>query len=258
MSKTNPTAWQKIGSWYDTVVGYWGSHYHQTIVIPKSLALLHLTPKATLLDLACGQGVLARHIPKEVSYVGIDAAKSLIQKARSYQPDDPRRKFYVADITKGPLPITTETHFSHASCILAIQNIEHPKEVFENAARYLLPGAVFLLVLNHPCFRIPRQSGWGFEEASKTQVRKVHLYMTPQKIPISAHPSQKDSEISWTFHRPLSFYFELLSKTGFCIRALEEWCSDKTSTGKAASWENRARKEFPLFLAIKAEKLSGF
>jgi len=39
------------------------------------------------------------------------------------------------------------------------------------------------------------------------------------------------------------------------IANLEEWTSDKVSFGKSARSENRARREFPLFLAIKAVKI---
>jgi len=39
------------------------------------------------------------------------------------------------------------------------------------------------------------------------------------------------------------------------ISDLEEWTSDKVSAGKSARAENRARSEFPLFLAIKAVKI---
>lgn len=243
------TSWEKVGNWYDTVVGTWGSHYHQAVIIPKLLALLALEKSSSLLDLGCGQGVLARHIPPVVHYVGIDAAKSLIKKASSYQE---KRKFLVGDLTK-PFPLDKSDRFSHAACVLAIQNIEHPEKVFQHLKKHLEPNAVLVLVLNHPCFRIPRQSAWGFDEATKTQVRKMNLYMSPQKIPITAHPGSEQSETTLSFHLPLSSYFAALTKAGFCVTALEEWCSDKVSTGKAAPWENRSRKEFPLFLAIKAK-----
>jgi hypothetical protein len=36
---------------------------------------------------------------------------------------------------------------------------------------------------------------------------------------------------------------------------MEEWCSDKKSEGAAARMEDRARKEFPLFLTILASKV---
>jgi hypothetical protein len=38
------------------------------------------------------------------------------------------------------------------------------------------------------------------------------------------------------------------------MTAMEEWVSDKKSTGKFATVENRARAEFPLFLTLKMKK----
>ena len=75
-----------------------------------------------------------------------------------------------------------------------------------------------------------------------------------KEIPIVAHPGKKESEETWSFHYPLSAYSEMLFDNGFCIEKIEEWISDKKSTGSKAKMEDRARKEFPLFMAIIARK----
>jgi len=114
-------------------------------------------------------------------------------------------------------------------------------------------------VLNHPAFRIPRQSGWGINEKTKQQYRWVNRYSTPLKIPIDMNPGQKNQKSSgqttWSFHRSLQDYVSMLVKAGFVITGLEEWSSDKESEGKAARMENRARQEFPLFLTLIASKI---
>ena len=242
------SSWQKVGDWYDSIVGEQGHYYHQKIVLPGIIRLLDLQPTSSLLDLACGQGVLARHIPQGVQYVGVDAAKSLIAKAKTYS----RHTFLVGDITK-PLPLTPKQTFTHASIVLALQNIEEPDKVLKHVALHLQPKGTLVIILNHPAFRIPRQTCWGFDEVSKMQYRKLNCYMSHHKIPIQSNPGRKDSETTWSFHMPLSDYCALFAKHGFVISHLEEWCSDKVSTGKAAKWENRARKEFPLFMAIRLQ-----
>jgi ubiquinone/menaquinone biosynthesis C-methylase UbiE len=244
----NDTSWQKVGNWYDSIVGDQGSYYHQNIILPGVLRLLGLEKTSSLLDLACGQGVLAGAIPKETIYLGLDAARSLLTKAKQRHKG---RSFQYADLSK-PLPLPPNSLFSHACCILAFQNLAEPHAMLENVAKHLLPGAPLVLVLNHPAFRIPRQSSWGFDEQMKLQYRRVNCYMTPQQIPIITNPGQQASENTMSFHHPLSAIFSFLQKNNFLIETLEEWCSDKTSEGKAARWENRARKEFPLFLTIKA------
>jgi uncharacterized protein involved in response to NO len=76
--------------------------------------------------------------------------------------------------------------------------------------------------------------------------------MSPLKIPVDMHPGQRGGPLTWSFHQPLEYYTKLLAAHGFVITALEEWTSDKESTGKARHMENRSRSEFPLFLAIRA------
>ena len=79
--------------------------------------------------------------------------------------------------------------------------------------------------------------------------------MTPLSIPVAASPSKgAKSTATWSYHFPLSEYSRMLLDNGFVIEKIEEWISDKSSVGEAAKMENRARKEFPLFMAILARK----
>jgi ubiquinone/menaquinone biosynthesis C-methylase UbiE len=239
------TSWESSHKWYDSIVGEKGHYYHEQIVLPNTLRLLNLQPNDSVLDLGCGQGVLARSLPKGVKYVGVDAAPSLIHSAKTKS----KHPFYVSDITK-PLSIK-EAPFSHATMILAAQNLEHVDIAFKNAAIHLKPQGTFIVVMNHPCFRIPRQSSWGIDEPKKLQYRRIDLYMSSLKIPIQTNPGQRDqSATTWSFHRPLSYYFQKLSAAGFVIQNMEEWVSDKKSSGGRAAMENRSRKEFPLFIAF--------
>lgn len=255
VKRNSPTSWQKVGKWYNETVGEEGHYYHQSLIIPSVLKLFNFSPteSASVLDLACGQGVLSRHLPPRVSYLGVDAAAQLIAAAKQYNKQSSHR-FIHADVTQ-KLPIQ-ETLFSHASIILALQNIENPLAVFKNANHYLKSGAPFVIVLNHPCFRIPRQSSWKVDEENKIQYRRIDRYMSPMKIPIQTHPSKGNaSSQTWTFHHSLSDYSRWLKEAGFTIELIEEWCSNKVSEGRAAKMENRSRQEIPLFMAIIARKI---
>jgi len=246
------TSWEPIGSWYNQSVGKEGLYFHKQIIIPGILRLLELEGKSSLLDLACGQGILSRSVPRGLSYVGVDLAGSLIAEAKKLNKNS-NHNFFVSDATQ-KLPIT-KTDFSHAAIVLAIQNIEHPLLAFTNVAKHLQSGGKFIVVMNHPCYRIPRQSSWGIEESKKMQYRRIDCYMSDLTIPMAANPSKGEkSTVTWSFHHPLSKYFEWLIQAGFVVDALEEWCSDKISEGKAAKMENRARKEFPLFLCLRCIK----
>jgi SAM-dependent methyltransferase len=246
------TSWQNVSGWYHGLVDKQGHYYHQHVVIPGVLELMNLSPGASVLDLACGQGILARNIPADIEYLGIDAAQGLINEAKKLDHAQ-NHAYQIADLVK---PLSLNRTFSHVVIMLALQNIAEPAKVIENAANHLSSGGKLVIVLNHPCFRIPRQSSWEIDANNKIEYRRINRYLTPLEIPITAHPGQKSSPLTWTFHKPMSAYTWMLRDAGFMVEVMDEWNSDKVSLGKAAKMENRARREFPLFLAIKAIKIS--
>ena len=247
------TDWRGVASWYGKRVEEWGSYYHETVIKPGILRLLDPKRGDLVLDVACGTGWLAREIGKEVGYVGVDGAKQLIDLAKSKDKNQEHR-FQVTDVRQ-EIPGVVDGSVDRAAMVLALQNVDDGARVIENIARKLKQGGRLVLVLNHPCFRIPRMSSWGIDEGKKMEYRRIDRYMSPAEIPINSNPGRgKSGAISWSYHQPLSIYFSWLNKNGMVITMVEEWVSPKKSQGKAAKMEDRARNEFPLFLAIVAEK----
>ena len=211
--KKKSTSWEGVSSWYDGAVGKTGHYYHEKIILPKILSLLGIKKDSvgSLLDLACGQGILSRHLKKT---------------------------------------------FQFCTIILAIQNLESPLGALKNAFEHLDHGGKLLIVMNHPCFRIPRQSSWGFDMEKKVQYRRIDKYFSSFEVPISSHPSKGSaSQETVSFHHPLSQWALWLKEAGFVIEGIEEWCSDKKSEGGRAKMEDIGRKEFPLFMTFIAKKL---
>jgi len=244
------SSWQKVSKWYNQSVGDEGHYYHQHVIMPNLKRILNLKDNESLLDLACGQGVLERNMSKGIEYVGVDLASNLIREAID-KKTNPAHKFLLADVSKD-LPIT-KTNFDAGAIVLALQNIKKPFGVIKNFAKHLKTGGKLVIVLNHPIFRIPKHTSWG--ETEGIQYRRIDDYMTPLEIPILAHPGKKESENTWSFHYSLSAYTEMLFNNGLVIEKIEEWVSDKKSTGPKARIEDKARREFPLFMTIIAKKI---
>ncbi|MBF5059202.1 class I SAM-dependent methyltransferase [Candidatus Neptunochlamydia vexilliferae] len=239
------TSWKQVGKWYDTLVAKEGHTYHKEVIFPRLKEWYSFGEEDAVLDLGCGQGVFARQLPKGVRYVGVDAAKSLLQKGEKRS----NHRFMLGDATK---PLKVEGDFSHVFIILALQNMTDGAKAIANGAKHLRKGGTLTLVLNHPCYRIPRQSSWGVDEGRKIQYRRIDRYLSPMEIPIQMHPSKGGkSEKTFSYHVPLSTYVTWMGEAGLAITRMEEWDSPKMSTGKWAKMENRARKEFPLFLAME-------
>jgi SAM-dependent methyltransferase len=153
------------------------------------------------------------------------------------------------------LTVLPAGQFDSAACVLAIQNIHPIAPVFEGVAHALKPAGKLVMVMMHPCFRGPKETGWGWDEQKKVQYRRVDRYLLPRKAPIVTHPGRKGSPYTWTFHRPVQDYVKALSRAGLMIDAIEEWPSHKHSnSGPRARAENVARAEIPMFMAMRGVK----
>jgi ubiquinone/menaquinone biosynthesis C-methylase UbiE len=247
------TSWGKVSKWYHKTVGEKGSFFHQEVVIPNALRLLALKPNERILDLGSGQGILARSIPKVREYLGVDLSPELIETARKMDKDQ-THKYAVADVSKN-MPITVGG-FDKVAIILALQNIKNPFGVFKNISKYLSDKGEALIIINHPSFRIPKHADWEVDRQAGIQYRKVESYMSPLEIPIDSSPfDHKNNQRTWSYHHPLSTYSEMLMDNGMAIKKIEEWVSPKRSKGGMAKIEDKARREFPMFMAIVAVKL---
>ncbi len=241
------TSWEKSAGWYDGIIGAQGSEIYQRIVIPGALGLLKPVHGEAVLDLGCGQGVFARALAaKGCDVTGLDAAPSLIRKAKEYPSREPIH--YVA---RDAAHLHGLGPFDGVSAILSLQNMPHLENVSRATAAALNPGGRMLWVMNHPCFRIPRQTSWGWDVEKKVQYRRLDAYASMMSIPIVMHPGQKNSESTTSFHHSLTDLMGFGFRAGFALAGLEEWVSEKQSEpGPRGRAENRARREFPLFLAL--------
>lgn len=221
----------------------------RSVVYPQTLRMLGPCSGERVLDVACGEGSFAELLARADAIVtGFDASPALIRQAE--QKRIPHATFHVADARQFTLP---GAPYAAAVCLLALQNIDPMAGMFRATAAALRPGAPLVVVMNHPCFRIPRQSSWGWEEQRQLQYRRIDRYLAPLRVPIQAHPGARPGVTTVSFHRPLSQIVAAGAAAGFTIHALEEWTSNRASdSGPRARAENRARMEIPMFLAFRA------
>jgi ubiquinone/menaquinone biosynthesis C-methylase UbiE len=251
-----PTDWSEIADWYDNLVGDEGSEYHQKVIFPGILRLLQVSRGDQVLDVACGQGALARLLASRgATVVGVDSAEPLIAAARQ-RGGAGHITYHVGDVRElERMPFIPAGQFKSAVCVLAMQNFHPIAPVFAGVARALQPGGTFTVVMMHPCFRGPKETHWGWDAEAGVQFRRVDRYLVPRKSPIVTHPGSDPGAYTWTFHKPIEAYVKAARSAGLLIDALEEWPSHKTSQpGPRAAAENTAREEIPMFMAIRAVK----
>lgn len=253
------TSWGKAARWYDELIEGHGDTYQRTVILPNLLRRMDIRRGERVLDLACGQGFFARALAEAGARVtGVDISKELIALAKRRVPRGV--EFMVASADN--LGFLKNGSIDKAVFVLAIQNIENVHGAFAECARALRPNGGLYIVMNHPAFRVPKESSWGWDPSTKlgasaqsVQYRRIDRYISESKERIQMHPGDKPEEYTLTFHRPFQFYFKAFAKAGFAVTGLEEWISHKKSEpGPRQKAEDRARKEIPLFLFIEGIK----
>lgn len=253
MKKRN-TSWGEVAEWYDSLLECSKDTYQEKVIYPNILRLMNIKKEESVLDLACGQGYFSRQFHKMGGQVtGVDISSKLIEIAKNKSSKE--IKYFVSPAEK--ISFLNKESFDKISIILAVQNIENINELFKECTRLLKEKGSLFIVMNHPCFRIPKSSSWGWDIKNNIQYRRNDLYMSEKKEKIEMYPGKKDGKFLLSFHRPLQFYFKFLEKNGFYVNRIEEWISHKISEkGPHKEAEDKARKEFPLFLFLEAIKKS--
>ena len=245
------TSWGKVANWYNYLIEKDQDSYQRKLILPNLLRLVEAKGGDVIVDLACGQGFFAREFARlHAKVIGVDISPEVINIARR----DKSVEYHVSSADK--LDFLKDESVDKVAIILSLQNIENANDVIKEVSRVLKPKGKLFMVLNHPAFRIPKESSWGWDEIKKIQYRRLDSYISESGEQIQMHPGEKPWEKTISFHRPLQFYFKLLSKNGLLVARLEEWNSHKISEpGPKKEAEDRSRHEFPLFLFLEAVKL---
>lgn len=249
------TSWGKVASWYDKLLETDSDSFQVKVIKPNLLRLLEIQPKMKVLDVGCGQGFFAREMAKAgANVVGVDIAGELIKFAERKALKN--EKYYI--LSAENLSGLKEKDFDIAISVLALQNIKGYQLVLSEMIKKIKVGGKIVLVLNHPSFRIPKTSAWGYDEKNNIQYRRIDSYLSESQNRIDMTPgekNEKNKQFTWSFHRPLQVYFKAFNKSGLVVTRLEEWISHKVSDkGLRKIAEDKARKEIPMFICIELKK----
>jgi ubiquinone/menaquinone biosynthesis C-methylase UbiE len=252
------TSWGKEAVWYDKMLEEKEDTYQSKVILPNLIRILDPKPDQVIVELGCGQGFFSRIIAKSGARVlGVDISKELIAIAnkRSDEENISTRNIAFYTGSADGASMIADRSADSLIIILAIQNMKNLAGVVGEIKRILKPNGKAIFVMNHPAFRVLKNSDWGFDDSTKTQYRKVSKYLSQFEVDIDMHPGERNkdkSSITKSFHRSLQDYMKAFAKEGFAITRLEEWISHKQSErGPRQIPEDVARKEIPMFMCIE-------
>jgi ubiquinone/menaquinone biosynthesis C-methylase UbiE len=247
--------WEHVARWYDGMVGDRGNDTHQAVGLKTVIAMLSIHKGDCILDVGCGQGVLAPVIHSHGgTYTGLDASRTLIEQAQIRHAK--QGTFFVGDAAR----LSTHRIQKHApfdACVflLSIQDMPDAEKAIRECSASLKSGGKMVLFMNHPAFRIPRQSGWGYDRKRKLVYRRVDSYLSSLDVPMRTHYTTHKT-LTRSYHRPVAYYINALANAQIAVTQFEEIPyiqRDSTYDEKATL---HAQKEIPHFLAILGIKTS--
>jgi SAM-dependent methyltransferase len=252
--KYSSRSWDPVADWYIGWVGAKGSDHHRTLAIPATMDLLGDIRGRHVLDIGCGTGAVAAHVSRRGGqYTGVDKSRRLVDFARRHHGTggrvihgDATRLDRVAGLARGG--------FDAAVFLLSLQDIDPLRDAMAGAAWALRPGGKAVVLMTHPCFRIPRQSGWGWDPDRRLQFRRVDRYLTPLAVPMKAYGRNRKGA-TWSHHRPLEAYVDAMVEVGLLLESIREIpAPEDPNRGSRSRAERRANVEIPLFMGIRATK----
>ena len=247
--------WDAMAAWLDNKHQDEGDLWHRALIDPPVLRLLGDVAGLRVLDLACGNGYLARKLAGRGAHVvGVDRSGGLIDLAQRRETRDPRGVVYhVADAAY--LDALEDDSFDLVACHMALMDIDNAAGALREVARVLRAQGRFIASLSHPCFDILNASAWVVERMAfdVTVWRKIGRYreIARSECPWMIGPSTFHHTPA--YHRPLSWYFRAFRSAGLAVTALEE--PEPTDEFLEHSSHGPWIAQIPLHIVVEAQHL---
>lgn len=205
-------AYDRIADAYDGYVAESGLH---RTCIPALLEVCG--PGDRVVDLACGQGALARALARNGRTVtGVDISRGLLEIARRLEAEDPLGIRYRRDDARS-LDTLGSAGFDGVASHIALGDIDDLGAVFRAVERVLRPGGWFAFAMLHPCFCPPHRATL---EVDGRAVLQVGRYFEEGAYRRSA-ANRVLGGMPW-HHRTLSTVWRELRSAGLTVTDLRE------------------------------------
>lgn len=241
--------WDSAASEYSAFI-HGGDVFRRQLVDPVVFDWLGDVKGKAILDAGCGEGYLADLIHARGGQAfGIDGSKELIRIAMAHYPHLTDRFLY-ADL-RNPFPFR-DGQFDAAVFNLVLMDFHPISQALHESSRVLKLGGVLIIALLHPFFASGKLKK-TFKEfiLRKPPHYRIHTYQTPAKREWRVRGVSTSTTY---YHRPLGEYADALREAGFILRDIEEPVFPASFPSESNFME--LCKEVPLFLLLKAEKIS--
>lgn len=237
--------WDAKAPFWDNLHGDTGNTFHKTVVSPPVERLLALRPGERVLDIACGNGTLARRLTDMGGIVtATDFSPALIERAKargqvSGEPIDYR----IVDATDENALKALGT-FDAITCTMALMDIADIAPLFRAVRVMLNKGGRFVFATAHPAFNSSNPvffAEYGDDNGTLYGVTgvKISAYMD---IPPTQAVGAKGEPIPHTYyHRTLTDLLNAAFSARLVLDGIEEAAypirADNAPPTSGVSWD---------------------
>jgi ubiquinone/menaquinone biosynthesis C-methylase UbiE len=229
---------------YDQVAGFYVAEVGDAVTDPGTAGVLRLAGdvrRRRLLDLACGQGRVARELARRgARVVGLDLSAELIAGARDAERSAPLGITYVvgdASRTDG----LEAASFDGVVCNYGLSDIDDLGGALDTATTLLRPGGFLVFSILHPCF-----PGWGDDVSGSWPPDRGYFaegwWRTQARSSTIRHRVGAN-------HRTISTYLNELARRRLLVASALE-----PPTPPAWRSGNPAAEPVPTFLVLRCQK----
>lgn len=244
LPKPKTSNWDRVAYDYEDLIKDTGDYNHKTYINPVIMEILGEAKNKKILDLACGQGYFSKILADEGAKVtGVDISEKLIEIAKQ-KYNKSNLNFLIRDGSN--LEGIENDSFDIVIINMALHDIRHPAETLEELTRVIKTSGRLIFSIPHPW----THTGKGVKEGRNYYLR-LENYKKQMEIPNKLYG--KEGIVS--FHRPLEYYINLLTKHKFEITHFREVCKERGSGTRTEDPDYiDFKREFPSFLIVGAIK----
>ncbi len=205
-----------IAAWYDKSITQ-NTLIHD-LVMPPLFEIMGDIRGQTICDLACGQGLLSRHLAQQGAKVtAIDISANLLEIAQRYEDIQPLGIDYVLEDAQSLARLVDAT-FDGVICNMSLMDIENIHSTFLSVARILRPQGWFIFSITHPCFQGPASTRVTNPDGTFRSI--VSDYFT-ERYWLSDNPDGVRGKVG-AYHRTVSTYLNNVLAAGFTLERFVE------------------------------------
>jgi SAM-dependent methyltransferase len=211
---------------------------------PALRALLPALPGKRVLDLGCGYGWFCRWAREQsaAEVLGIDVSEKMLARAAA-DTEDATIAYRRADLETLDLPAGG---FDLIYSSLTLHYLADLHRLFAQVHTALAQGGNFVFSAEHPLYTAPLAPGWLLDAAGQ------------KRWPVDHYLDEGPRAPKWLgrrvekYHRTLATWINLLLRSGFTLRHVEEWRPTKAQVAAQPSLADEYHR--PTFVLIAAER----